>query len=319
MFDLDLVREELDNGKEDANLSLSCIFISKEFKLSKVFIEDDLKKDLKKNIIKRFIDLTNEKCIGEYDPIAKIDGTIDSIEVKEVSKLEAIKNSFNDISHIPEIRSFEEIENSRAYAIILTNIDNEKNYIFFKKVFSGLYLKCKLKGIFSEGKLIKLKEDIVSIDDKFDCVMHEEFMTIFTQLYFEQIFDYQDEYTKKCDININKIKELNVIENIESIEKDSEKVTIKKKLAKIKDEDISWFRDKINNSFMDIQNIINKVGLDMKIENGKITSNDTSELIHLIQDDYLKSDLSGDNYVTDKKTKLKKAKVKKVKINIESN
>ena len=136
--------------------------------------------------------------------------------------------------------------------------------------------------------------------------MYEDYMAIFTQLYFEQIFDYKDEYTKKCRENINKIKKLDIIKNIENIENDSEKITIKKKLAKLKDDNITWFRDKINNSPEDIQKIIDKVGLDMKIENGKIISNDTSELIHLIQDDYLKSDLSGDNYVTDKKIKLQK-------------
>ena len=160
--------------------------------------------------------------------------------------------------------------------------------------------------MFNEGRLKQIKEDIISIDDKFDCVMYENYMAIFTQLYFEQIFNYQDEYTKKCNENINKIRQLNIIKNIEDIEKESEKVTIKKKLAKIKDSDINWFKDKVNNSLNDIQNIISSVGLDMKIENGEIISNDTSELIHLIQDDYLKSNLSGDDYVTDKKTKIKK-------------
>lgn len=319
MFKLELVREELNNGKEDSQLSLSCIFISKEFKLSKVLIEDDLRKDLKKNIIENFINLSNEKKICEYDPIVNLDDCIDSIEVDEVPKLEKIKKSFKEISHIPEIKTFKEIENSRAYVILLTNIDTEKSYIFFKKIFSSLYLKSKLKALFSEGRLKKLKNNIISIDDKFDCVMYEDYMAIFKQLYFEQIFDYQDEYTKKCNENISKIKALNIINNIENIEKDSEKVTIKKKLAKIKDEDINWFKDKVNNSLKDIQNIISNVGLDMKIENGKIISNDTSELIHLIQDDYLRSDLSGDDYVTDKKTKIKKAKGKKAKINRNSN
>lgn len=321
MFKLQLVREELNNEREELNkehgdeqLSLSCVFISKDFKLSKVLIEDDLRKELKKNIIEKFIWLTNEKNICEYDPIVSLDDSIDSIKVEEVPKLEKIKNSFNDISHIDLINNFEEIENSRAYAIVLTNINDGKVYVFFKKVFSNLYLKSKLKGLFNEGRLIKIKENIISIDDKFDCVMYENYMSIFTQLYFEQIFEYQDEYTKKCDENINKIKELDIIYNIETIEKDSEKVTIKKKLAKIKDEDINWFKDKMNNSLDDIKNIINKVGLDMKFENGKIISNDTSELIHLIQDDYLKSDLSGDDYVTDKKTKIKKAKVKNMKL-----
>lgn len=307
MFKLDQVREELNNGKEDSQLSLSCLFISKEFKLSKVLIEDDLRKDLKKSIIENFIDLTNEKRICEYDPIVSLDDCIDSIKVDEVSKLEKIEKSFKEISHIPVISTFKEIENSRAYAIILTNIDNGKSYVFFKKIFSSLYLKSKLKGLFSEGRLKKIKDNIISIDDKFDCVMYEDYMAIFKQLYFEQIFDYQDEYTKKCNENISKIKALNIINNIENMEKDSEKVTIKKKLAKIKDEDINWFKDKVNNSLKDIQNIITNVGLDMKIENGKIISNDTSELIHLIQDDYLRSDLSGDDYVTDRKTKIKKS------------
>lgn len=319
MFKLDLVREELNNWKEDSQLSLSCLFISKEFKLSKVLIEDDLRKDLKKSIIENFINLTNEMKICEYDPIVNLDDCIDSIKVDEVPKLEKIKKSFKEVSHIPVISTFKEIENSRAYAIVLTNIDSEKSYVFFKKIFSSLYLKSKLKGLFSEGRLKKIKDNIISIDDKFDCVMYEDYMAIFKQLYFEQIFDYQDEYTKKCNENISKIKALNIINNIENMEKDSEKVTIKKKLAKIKDEDINWFKDKVNNSLKDIENIINKVGLDMKIEKGKIISNDTSELIHLIQDDYLRSDLSGDDYVTDRKTKIRKSKAKKVKINRDSN
>lgn len=316
MFKLDLVRKELNNGKEDPELSLSCLFISKEFELNKVLIENDLRRDLKKSVVEKFIKSTDEKKICEYDPIVKLDDFIDSIKVDDVPKLERIKESFNEISHIPVIKTFKEIENSRAYAIILTNMTNGKNYIFFKKIFSSLYLKSKLKGLFSEGKLKKVNDNIISIDDKFDCVMHDGYMAIFKQLYFEQIFDYQDEYTKKCNENISKIKALNIICNIDDIEKDSKKVTIKKKLAKIKDEDINWFKDKVNNSLKDIQNIISNVGLDMKIENEKIISNDTSELIHLIQDDYLRSDLSGDDYVTDKKTKIKKAKGKKAKINI---
>ena len=122
----------------------------------------------------------------------------------------------------------------------------------------------------------------------------------------EEAEEYLGISIKSSDSIDNEIQEEISIDNIEDIEKESEKVTIKKKLAKIKDSDINWFKDKVNNSLNDIQNIISSVGLDMKIENGEIISNDTSELIHLIQDDYLKSNLSGDDYVTDKKTKIKK-------------
>ena len=54
MFNLKLVREDLSNEEEVKQLSLSCVFISKEFKLSKVLIEDGLRDALKKSIIERF-------------------------------------------------------------------------------------------------------------------------------------------------------------------------------------------------------------------------------------------------------------------------
>ena len=288
MFKLKLVREELEKAKKNTQVALSCVFILEDFSLRKVLIENSLREEMKENIIKKFIYLTNNKEMTEYDPIVKLDDLIDNIDIEEVPKLKEIKSSLDNIDSIQLVNNFKEIENSRAYVIIMTNVDDNKRYFFFKKIFSSLYLKSKLKVLFNEGRLKQIKEDII------------------TQLYFEQIFNYQDEYTKKCNENINKIRQLNIIKNIEDIEKESEKVTIKKKLAKIKDSDINWFKDKVNNSLNDIQNIISSVGLDMKIENGEIISNDTSELIHLIQDDYLKSNLSGDDYVTDKKTKIKK-------------
>lgn len=75
-------------------------------------------------------------------------------------------------------------------------------------------------------------------------------------------------------------------------------------MSKIKDESINWFKEKVESNIEDIKNIISKANLDMEVRNGKIISNDTSELIHLIQDDYLKSNLSGNNFVADKKTKI---------------
>ncbi|WP_285440679.1 Kiwa anti-phage protein KwaB-like domain-containing protein [Clostridium autoethanogenum] len=167
-----------------------------------------------------------------------------------------------------------------------------------------MYLKSKFKILLSEGKMKKIDKDILSLNNKFDCVMYKEDIAIFTQLYFEQIFDYKDEYTKKANKTISKIKKLNIIENIDNIESDCEKITIKKKMSKIKDESINWFKEKVESNIEDIKNIISKANLDMEVRNGKIISNDTSELIHLIQDDYLKSNLSGNNFVADKKTKI---------------
>lgn len=301
MFNLREVRNELSNID---NFDLDCIFMSKEYELKKVLIEKELKKDLIKNLSNRFLYITKEKKMSEYDPTVKVDEFIDSISVTEVSTLNNIKQDFEDISTIEQIESFEDIENSKAYIIILKNKANDRKILFFKKSFSSIYLKSKAKVLFKEGRLKKIDSEILSLDDKFDCVMYQDEMAVFIQLYFEQIFDYKDEYTRKANRNISKIKNLNIIGNIEDIEEESEKITIKKKLAKLKEENINWFKERVNNDFETIKDIIDKAGLDMEIHNGKIISNDTSELIHLIQDDYLKSDLSGDNYVSERKTKI---------------
>lgn len=301
MFKLDEVRQQF-NGEHD--FDLDCIFMSKDYELTKVLIEKDLKKEIIKNFIDKFIFITKDKKVVEYDPVVKLDDCIDSIGVEEINTLNGFKNKFDDITVIDQINNFEDIENSRAYIIILNNKDNDSKIIFFKKFFGSIYLKSKLKILYSEGRFKKINDEILSIDDKFDCVMYEDDMAVFTQIYFEQIFDYRDEYTKKANETILKIKDLHIIKNIEDIEADSDKMTIKKKLARVKNEDIIWFKEKINNDFESIQEIISIADLDMEIKDGEIISNDTSELIHLIQDDYLKSNLSGENYVSDKKKKI---------------
>lgn len=299
MFNLEEVKLLL--GSKD-NFDLDCLFMSKEYELSKVLLDNDLKEELINNLIERFVYMTKEKTVEDYDPIVKLDDKVPSIGVADVSNLDRIKDKFNNIEKIASIDSIEETKDSKAYAIILKK--DEEKIIFFKKFSSTNYLKRKLKILFKDGRLKKLNQDILSIDDKFDCVVYKDHIAIFTQLYFEQIFDYKDEYTKKANENINKIRELDLIKNIDLMEKDCKKVTIKKKISKITNENIEWFNNKMKNDVDRIKSVIQEAKLDMVIEKNKIVANDTSELIHLIQNDYLTSKISEENFVTDKKTKL---------------
>lgn len=299
MFNLEEVKVLLSNKD---NFDLDCLFMSKEYEFRKVLLDNDLKEELINNLIERFVCMTNEKTVEDYDPIVKLDDKVPSIGVADVSNFDRIKDKFNNIEKIASIDSIEETKGSKAYAIILKK--DEEKIIFFKKFSSTNYLKRKLKILFKDGRLKKLNEDILSIDDKFDCVVYKDYIAIFTQLYFEQIFDYKDEYTKKANENISKIRELDLIKNIDLMEKDCKKTTIKKKISKITNENIKWFNDKMKNDIDRIKLVIEEAKLDMVIEKNKIVANDTSELIHLIQNDYLTSKISEENFVTDKKTKL---------------
>lgn len=61
---------------------------------------------------------------------------------------------------------------------------------------------------------------------------------------------------------------------------------------KVIQENLNWFKDQVINNSSNIQTIIQRANLDMEFNDGKIIAHDCSELIHLIQDDYLNSHLS---------------------------
>ncbi|AGY75321.1 hypothetical protein [Clostridium autoethanogenum] len=132
MFELQDAKMELE-CKED--ISLSCIFISQNFELSKVLIEKELKDDLIKSFIDRFLRSTKEKKVVEYDPIVKLDDCIDSINIQEIPNLNNMQDKFDDISNIKLIDKFSDIETSRAYAIILNNRKSNNKVILFKNFY----------------------------------------------------------------------------------------------------------------------------------------------------------------------------------------
>ncbi|MFR7936332.1 MAG: Kiwa anti-phage protein KwaB-like domain-containing protein [Clostridium perfringens] len=182
---------------------------------------------------------------------------------------------------------------------------DDMNLMFFKKFISSIYLKSKMKLLWLEGRMERLDKDIISIDDKFDCVGFSNNLLVISKPAFEQIFDYKDEYTKKANENIEHMNKLSIIKNIELLAMECEKVTIKKKLAKIKKDQIEWFKDQIENNFNRVEHIIDKAGLDIQVIEGELNINDVSELIHLIQNDYLKSEIDDENYIADSKRPIK--------------
>lgn len=301
MFNLEEVRELL---YDRDGFDLDCIFISKDYEFKKALIQDELKEEIINSLINRFINITNEKNVVEYDPIIKLDYAIDSICVEDVTKLNEIKDIFNNIEDIDEIQDFSEVYNSKAYAMVLKKDDT--NLVFFKKFISSIYLKSKMKILWLEGRMQRFNRDILSIDDKFDCVTYIDDLLVFSKSAFEQIFDYKDEYTRKANDNIDYIDGFNIVSNIDLLREESEKVTIKKKLAKIKTENIDWFNNQLQTNFNKIEHIINTVGLDIEIVDGTLNINDVSELIHLIQNDYLKSEIDDENYVADSKIHIVK-------------
>ncbi len=300
MFNLNEAREFL---REIDGFDLDCIFISKEYELRKVLLQENLKNEIIENLINRFYKITKEKNVVEYNPIANWEDSIDSISVEDVSKLNLIEENLKAIETIEEIQNFDEIYNSRAYVMILKKDDI--NLMFFKKFISSIYLKSKMKLLWFEGRMERLDKEIISIDDKFDCVSFDNNILIISKSAFEQIFDYKEEYSKKASENINNLNSLNIIDNIDLLVEEANKVTIKKKLAKLKKEQIEWFDYQLQNNFSRVEHIINKEGSGIDYIDRKIVIKDVSNFIHLIENDFLKSEIDDENYIVDSKRLFK--------------
>ncbi|KEH91814.1 hypothetical protein Z962_12875, partial [Clostridium botulinum C/D str. BKT12695] len=122
MFNLENVRSLFDN-KDD--FDLDCLFMSKEYKLKKVLLDNNLKKELIDSLIDKFIYMTEGKTIEAYDPIVKLDDKIPSLSVGDVGNLENVKENFNNIETVNTVSSIEDIKSSKAYIIILKKEDNK--------------------------------------------------------------------------------------------------------------------------------------------------------------------------------------------------
>ena len=299
MFDLESVKSKF---SELRGFDLDYLYVDKDFHIEKVLIENELKKILIESLCQKFLKMVEDKVIVEYDPLINNENEIDSICTNRVSKFSDLANFIYDIETISEMTNFEELKNKKFYIIVLKK-DNFK-IAFFKKISSTMYLKSKFKIFWNKGRLEEFKKDILAIDDKFDCVQYIDDFLVFSKAAFEQIFGFQNEYTTLCERNINTIESLGIIENIDILRVESEKITIKKKFSRITEENIDWFQDHFKNNRSKILYIIDKVNLDMQVVNNKLIIGDVSELIHLIQNDYLRSEIDDERFVTEQKKRI---------------
>lgn len=182
-----------------------------------------------------------------------------------------------------------------AYAVKIEM--NDKKLVLFRKYSKGKVLKKGFRDavLFKDGKFSKIEHDVFQIDENVDCFIWNEEIFISQHHYFEKIFSYEDQYEAKFGEALEAFKQFTYIDH-ESLEQyvqtDSAQ---KRKLAAIMKNGIYE-----KYGFSEVASTIEKYELGIEVNQQEqkvnIAPKDSRKFLKILNDDYLRSEVSKVRY-----------------------
>lgn len=285
-----------------------------EYIAKKSYINKDLNNTFIQLYIKKLEDLFNSKELEKLDYEINEDETIAYLDEEELvssnnSLYKFIKDKFINIDSIKRLEELNSFAKNALFYSFVFELNNKESFIIIRKMTSNYSLKNKSIFCLNDSRLNMINDDIIAFDNKIDIVIYKNKIYILNKYNFEILFSYRIYYKDRAEKVLNKLKDSNIIDNINDFETDClDRSRIVKKLANIQDSDIlDKFIDKFHNNPDIINNSINNYNLGIEIENNKIKYNDISSLLQIvnfISDNYFQSDITETKYTARSKRKL---------------
>ena len=190
--------------------------------------------------------------------------------------------------------------------------DANKCLLLFKKSTPARLLKKrKLAVVFRNGQFNKLDSQIITLEDNYDASLlikdipdaTPNVIIIFNRQLFEAFFSFIEHYQKDINDKIQIINDMALFDNVGNLiqlcQKDARKI---KKLAKIVKSEYFNSMDKTK-----IKESITAYGLkiDLNSENRiKLEDSDIWDILRILDDDCVKSDITGSKYLAHAKMKV---------------
>ena len=237
-------------------------------------------------------------------PLSQIDERTDTLIYYDLEKspeefdiIKEIKNKSTD--------DYIKLKNdiNKAQSILIKICSYSENIIFFKKFYTISLVKGTRKNFFinSDAQFEPLKNDIIRLTGDFDVMLMGDDFYISDLRHFESAFSFDQIKKQKRDFVISSIKSLDIVINekgyLEKYQVSTRQIIRTAKSPVLK---------------MDKATIINFVKKNMhkfnlKTKNNKILLNSQKSincLYKLLNDDYLSSDLTKNNYEAIAKNKI---------------
>lgn len=283
-------------NKRGENLTYKVSGIKTDINISEFFKEnivDFLEKKLESN--------NNQIEYIDYDPDTKVERNIVlQIAKTEVDLVEEYLQKLEDLENMNDSKQIKQ-NNLWGYIVHFNDINL---YLFKKFNSSKITLKAKgfMNALIQDGVLNSVEEDLITFDRNVDCILYEDKFLIFNKENFEKVFDFFEKMYEIVEANIINLATKGLIQETDKLfehcKNDSRKI---KKLKNILNSGLVDSIDKTK--FNDINDKF-ELGLEFDTH-GNILMNEekTWQILALLNDDYLNSDLTSLNYEAQGKVK----------------
>lgn len=287
-----LVKKEQENAEEILQADVSGI------------LSDELKTMFTDTINQRFFD-NEELVLSNISDANELINSAFYYDIEEFPEKLNILQDFDTWQNYPQF-SFnnDDIESIKA---ILITIGNENNYFtVFKHVYSITILKQdKVLGLFpAENRFEKLTNNILQINNSVDFIYVQDNLIVNNLKTLTNAYGYKEVIKNQARERIELIRELDLIDNIEELTAFVENVKYAKRILKINPQSpvLQLARTRIIDFISNHSKLSNRIRLNE--EGNRITlDTDVSKVITIgiLNDDYLKSNLTDLDYESERK------------------
>ena len=232
---------------EKHGIMLYAVLKKKEEKIVKflnIADEDDDKDNTSKDLLKGFTDIIKNKfaVYNEDDEIIKLssaDERKNALYYYDLDELPMEMERLKDISEtldVGEIFNFKQDSLSQIAALIIVIGNENRNLIMYKQQYPVSLLnrdRYMLTPILHENRLKRFDQDILRVDFNYQFFLWNDVVYISDIEKMEKICSFHDIVINEARTSIQKIEEINILDNIEVLNDELDNITFARKLTRI--------------------------------------------------------------------------------------
>lgn len=208
----------------------------------------------------------------EYNPVS----SNDSSAIEKITNL-ATANIDEVIDHLESTyRDLTELDlNEATYYYTKLENNNEEIFLFTsltkqKKLVSGIH------GYITGNEFKKLEDNQFTLNQKIDAIIFENEVLVFHRGALDKIFSLFSYYKKQTEEALNSIYDAEIVDDFDAFKRDClMDGRSMRRLTRLNT--LSGLLDEFTEHFDNIQEVINKAKLTIKLEDGKLTYDGTSK------------------------------------------
>ena len=206
--------------------------------------EDDDKDNTSKDLLKGFTDIIKNKfaVYNEDDEIIKLssaDERKNALYYYDLDELPMEMERLKDISEtldVGEIFNFKQDSLSQITALIIVIGNENRSLIMYKQQYPVSLLnrdRYMLTPILHENRLKRFDQDILRVDFNYQFFLWNDVVYISDIEKMEKICSFHDIVINEARTSIQKIEEINILDNIEVLNDELDNITFARKLTRI--------------------------------------------------------------------------------------